>query len=443
MLYEDQLEAARKAEDWLNNDNTLSCGLWASAGFGKSWMTKHLIEEVVLGNSNYIPLLTSMTHSAVDVLKDFTGMDVTTLHSLMGWVPMVNRDTGEEYLSTPESRKDSKRVEPLNSQTLLIIDEAGLMGSEQLKLVQNTARMVGARILFVGDHKQCYPVDKDVKVMSIPAYEASDCYLDLTIPKRVDEGDMIYKLSQAYRKSVDGGTQPKLKTMLNTDGSGKGVRHVDDIEEWAYKAFKAGVRDGNTANIKVLAFTNDRCLNLNRKIRKNVMGLTDPCPIVGELMVSNTSITDATNENILIRNNQMLKVATVERTVSYGLEGAMVQYVDEDGEPVEEIVFVPSSPSALKVRLHALATEAKEHTAEKRKDESKLTWQAFFSLKDSVADIRYTYAMTINKSQGTTLKHVLIDLWDVSRCKDKGQAARLAYTAVTRATDYVTIEGQL
>ncbi len=442
-LYEDQQLALEQFDDWLNNSNETVCGLFASAGFGKSYSMKSLIDEVIIKNSNYNPVLTSMTHSAVGVLKDFTGLTVTTLHSLMGWIPYVDKETGEEGLSTPKMR-DKSAESKLNANDILLVDEAGLTGHDELALLLAEATEVGFRILFVGDYKQCFPVVREGQRLCVPAFEYTKehgTWLKLTIPKRVDEGDMIYKLSLAYRAAVDGAKQPNLQTALNK-GSNKGVRVVDDIEELAYRAFAAGIRDGNTRNIKVLAYTNKRCLTLNRKIRKKIMGHKDPTPTVGEEMVANTAITDVSGD-VIIKNNSLLTVTGVEKTTSHGLEGAFMQFNDEDGEPIEEIIFVPSTPQKLLDRLKKLSHEAKAMKANGFEEESRMAWRSFFSLKEGCADIRYTYAMTINKAQGITLKHALVDLCDMDGCRDNEQKTRMAYTAVTRATDFVTIEGEL
>ena len=427
-LYPDQLAAAKVCENWLNNTDTVVAGLWASAGYGKSFTTKNLIEEVILKETNYIPVLTSMTHSAVAVMMDFTGRGVSTLHSFMGWIPQVDKETGEEFLSTPRMR-DKNAEDILKSNMVLLIDEAGMLGHTEVKLL-------------IDDNKQCFPVFKEGEKECVPAYDKTELYINLTIPKRVDKTDMIYKMSTVMREAVDGKRWPKIVTVLNTDKSGKGVRAVEDIEELAYKAFEAGVRDGNTRNIKVLAFTNQRCLTLNRKIRRKVLGIKDPSPIPGEEMVANTSIMSLTGE-ALIRNNQLLIVKSVENTTSYGMEGSFVQYTDLDGEDIEEIVFVPSSPSKLAERLKKMANQAKGFQTNGYLAEAKTVWKSFFSLKESVADIRFTYAMTVNKAQGTTLKHALVDLCDINICHSREQKARLAYTAFSRPTHYLTIEGEL
>lgn len=444
-LKPDQLKAAEEFEHWLNNTTIPVCGLFASAGFGKSWCAKYLIADIILKNSNYIPVVTSMTHSAVAVLANFVEMAVSTLHSTMGWIPYIDKETGEEGVSTPYMR--DRNAEPrLESKHIIIVDEAGLMGHTEVRLLIEEAAKVGARVLLIGDHKQCFPVFKEGEKECIPSYDYTKNHgklLTLTIPKRVDENDMIYKISLKAREAVDGAPHPKPVTALNPDKSGKGVRHVDDIEEMAYKAFKAGVRDGNTRNIKVLAFTNKRCLTLNRKIRKNVLGLTDPTPVIGEEMVANTTIQNATGDVCLIRNNELVIVKSVEKTTSYGLDGAFIQYSNMDGEDIEEVVFVPSSPAKLADRLKKLSNDAKAFKANGFDSDASQAWRTFFSLKEGCADIRFTYAMTINKAQGVTLKHALIDLWDIDACRSKEQKARLAYTGYTRPTDYLTIEGEL
>lgn len=438
-LFQDQIDASDKFLDWLNNTEETFAGLWASAGYGKSYTVKHLI-EVILKETNLKPAVASMTHSAVEVLSNFTGMEVVTMHSLMGWIPYVDKDTGEEGLSTPQQRKPTADHK-LTSNMIVIVDEAGLLGKLELELLKAECATTGARVLFVGDHKQCFPVMKDDDELCVPAYNATQCMLELTVPKRTDKDNTIFKLSEAYRRTVDGGRQPKLRTLLNPDNK-TGVRYVEDLEEVAYKAFAAGKRDGDIEKIKVLAFTNSRCLTLNRKIRKNVLGIKDSLPRIGEEMVANTAIENSVGDQVIIKNNERVTVKGVEPTVSYGLDGAFISFTKLDGDDVEEAVFVPANPSKLLRRLKELSSQAKQISKQDPQEAKKL-WRSFYSLKDSVSDIRFTYAMTINKAQGVTLKHALVDLNDISICQNREQAARLAYTAVTRATTYVTLEGSL
>ncbi len=159
-------------------------------------------------------------------------------------------------------------------------------------------------------------------------------------------------------------------------------------------------------------------------------------------MVANKAIVNIEGD-VVIRNNQLLLVTSVEPTDSYGLAGAFLEFKDMRGDEIEGTFFVPISPAKLLDRLKELSNNAKGMRANGFTDESSQLWRVFYSLKEGVADIRFTYAMTVNKAQGITLKHSLVDLTDINTCRHPEQAARLAYTAYTRPTDYLTIEGEL
>jgi len=439
-LYEDQQSASDKFFDWLENDKSLVAGLWASGGFGKSHMCKHLI--ILMQQLGINLAVTSMTHQAVEVLSGLTGLEVRTLHSTMGWIPKYDTKTGEEYLKVPSETKC-----PLikSGVSFLLVDEAGLMATEQVALLTARAKVAGVRLLFVGDHKQCFPVERTKVANHIPAYDATDCYLDLSTPKRVDEHDMIYKLCTSYRRTVDGARQPNLFTILNTDGSGKGVRVVDDIEEAAYKAFNKAIEmKEDVRKIKVLAFTNKRVISLNKKIRKNVFGIKDNRPYVGEEVQANTTISDSLGEEILIRNNQLLTVTSIEDDTQFGIVGWWLGLNDAiNDSPVSEPVFVASRWEQVDAKRKALVAQAGKHKKAGQANQARDCWLQYFKLKEFFADIRNTYAVTINKCQGSTLKHALIDMDNIGTCRSSEQAARMAYTGVSRATCYVTIEGEL
>jgi hypothetical protein len=435
-LFEDQKMASKRFEKWLNEEDTLTCGLWASAGFGKSYMAKYLINNIVKASSNYRPVLCSMTHSACKVLSGFLDQEVNTIHSVLGLIPMFDRETGDEFLSTPAMRE--KKPKPrLKEGDLVVVDEAGLMGNTELKYLISEAKKNHARILFIGDHKQLFPILNDDEQKCIPAYIATTCYIKLTEPKRVAKKDVLFSLATKYRDSITGGRQPKLKSIMI---DGKGLKLTEDLEEDAIEAFKKG--DHN--KVKILCFTNERALTLNRKIRKKVLRKASTLPDIGEIMVANTTIGSSVDkEEILIRNNQLLRVIGTREGVKKEVKGAYVSFCTMEGETLEEQVFIAESPNTLREKQSFYQKSARKLARSGDKAKAKNYWQAYFMLKEECADIRYTYAMTVNKAQGITIEHALIDLDDINKCQDYEQKCRLAYTAVTRATTLVTVEGEI
>ena len=58
-------------------------------------------------------------------------------------------------------------------------------------------------------------------------------------------------------------------------------------------------------------------------------------------------------------------------------------------------------------------------------------------------DLRFPYASTIHKAQGSTFDEVLIDLGSFRVCDDPDVAARLLYVAISRAKHRVSFYGKL
>ncbi|MBU1658896.1 ATP-binding domain-containing protein [bacterium] len=86
--------------------------------------------------------------------------------------------------------------------------------------------------------------------------------------------------------------------------------------------------------------------------------------------------------------------------------------------------------------LNKLAKDAK---IEKHYETRKKKWYSFFALKDMFVDVKYTYASTIHKVQGSTYETVYIDLTEIENMRDKDMMYRLLYVALTRASKDVKI----
>jgi exodeoxyribonuclease V len=61
-------------------------------------------------------------------------------------------------------------------------------------------------------------------------------------------------------------------------------------------------------------------------------------------------------------------------------------------------------------------------------------WQDFWRLKQQrFANLNYSYALTIHKSQGSTFANVFVDLPNLMRDRNLKERNQLLYVAVTRA----------
>jgi Ti-type conjugative transfer relaxase TraA len=81
----------------------------------------------------------ALAGKAAQGLQEAAQIPSTTLHALL-------------------SRLDSKQFH-LNQQDILVIDEAGMVGSRQLKKLLDHAQQAGAKVALIGDYRQLQPID--------------------------------------------------------------------------------------------------------------------------------------------------------------------------------------------------------------------------------------------------------------------------------------------
>ena len=112
------------------------------AGTGKTYMLDGARE--VWEAQGYTVKGAALAGKAAEGLQDDAKIPSQTLHSLAGEIARAKEKGGPS---------------PLNSKTVLVIDEAGMVGSRQMAGVLDEARRVGAKVVPVGDSKQLPSTD--------------------------------------------------------------------------------------------------------------------------------------------------------------------------------------------------------------------------------------------------------------------------------------------
>jgi exodeoxyribonuclease-5 len=429
-LYPDQLKVADEFKAWLFESQIPFAGLWASGGYGKSYMVAHLLS--ILKKTDYPVICASMTHVAAEVLSNFINQPVTTLHATFGWYLEECTDTGKILLMASDKC-------PVKHGSVVIVDEAGMVSNQVLEALIDSAQALDLRILFVGDNKQTFPVEPDGVPLGVPAYDYCKVKFELTVPKRQAEGDVVFALCQRLRKSVDGGRFPNFSTIMK---DGKGVIDTDDFDTAIIEAYDEA---SHPDKVKVLCYTNKKAIKYNKIIRKHVLGIDTMEPQVGEELVANTTVKEYDNEAggdvIIIANNERVRVLGTEAGEEWGLNGWWTKVINIEKD--EYTVFVPESPTVKDRELKRMSYEAKEAKAEGKSGVARYIWSEYFNVLNKTADLRPTFAITVAKAQGSTYEHVLVDMNNIDRCWDREAKARMAYTAVSRASNKVTVDGSL
>ena len=401
-LNPEQDEASRKFTQFLLDRTIREMVLEGHAGTGKTFLVRYLLTELahrmdfiqtVLDDEAEMMdrvYITATTHKAARVLKDLTGTDVQTIHSLLGLRLKNDYKTGTKYLQA--TSRDT--LEP----GLLIIDEASFVTEELLGHIRKKAER--CKVLFLGDPNQLTPAgDENCIIFNSNLFTAK-------LSKIMRNGGEIQKLSHQYRDVLLGGEWPVIKTTPD-------VRHVNgyDVAQEIDTAFKNG------ENAKVLAFTNAQVERVNAYVC-DLLGLTHRIA-KGQRRITNKHI--GLGQNPILSETEVSIIDCYD-SEKYGVKGQMVCVGNH-------WAFAPDDFDQAKAVANKFR-KAKE-------------WNEYFEIQDEWADLRHPFALTIHKSQGSTYDKAIIDLADIGRCREPSQVARMLYVAISRASKEVILGGYL
>lgn len=478
-LNDDQNQALSNFKLFLADSTEREMILSGSAGTGKSFMTKVLINEI--RKTSFKLIVTAPTHKACKVLREFNDDSVTvqTIHRATKTKMVTDIKTG---LLVPfkMGTLDSDNKDDMH---IIIIDECSMVNNDMLAIIREEAFF--DKILYVGDGYQIPPV----RYVHAPVFKTviTPYNTELKQVVRQAEDNPILKLALRFRKAQDGECDTPV------------LRGTDDIEEFLAKF--------NPDTDLIIAGSNDKVKLFNAIIRKR-LGRSDRYEI-GETLVANEAITF--NGELVIENNTEMVVTANTDGESHGIRGQVItvessedvnrecvlryeamkltkrkRSLEAQGKPIELIelerkqawgkfyrycekhdidpdtvesatdIFtftVPNDPlefdrllseyhnKALAVRetCDAVTAASKQELPLLLVQQLKDAWNERNNIMAVFADFRPPYACTVHKSQGTTVKNAFIDLNTISG----RNINKLMYTALTRATDHNYMYGVL
>lgn len=386
------------------------------AGTGKTFLISKLVREMEMAGFMKIAVA-APTHKALSVLTEKIDVAVPclTLHALLGYKMTAN-----------EGVKTAQRTKPpsIAEFNLVIIDEASMVGATFFADLLSHRR--ATRILFVGDPAQLPPVGEWQRS---PVFDRVQFKVVLSEVVRQAAENPIIALSMAVRAANEAGVCMDTRSILKAvpEGAynvGTGAREV--LAPWAIDEH----RDGR--DCRILAYTNQRVLALNRDIHEALHGATPTPFIVGERVIVHEA-----RDSVRSADHPGVRVAL--RTS----EEIIVREVRQDGA---DLYLVAERDSGALVQGIWL-DQAKQAETQRRFNEAKAVadprerGQAFkraFAFRESFLDLRHAYAMTVHKAQGSTFDTALIDLPDLLRMPP-AEFNRALYVAITRPRRFLGI----
>lgn len=391
-LNDDQERAFKDIRTWLKSDEPYFA-LRGSAGTGKSTLMGHV------NQLDYNFHFSAPTNKATKVLSTALGVSTKTTYSMLGARMEANEDKVELVVGhSPD----------LGANPILVIDEAGMIPKILIKLLMKQ----GYRCLFVGDPAQLNPVGE---IISRAWKLTRDHRTTLHKVERFD--NQLLHLATALRDRLKA---KRWSSPIADDNDG-----TEGVFLKSRKAFEKNIlslRLEQWDQTKLCVWRNTTVDTYTEMIR-GALGFSKRYEIGERILLAsplldNGSIIGYTDEEFVIHGIE-------ERVVS--LHGADIETLVFDVDR-EFSLLVPRSPSRFEAHCSRLAALASNEKGIARKK----AWDRFWEFKGTFSSVRYGYALTAHRLQGSTLDNIYLDQSDILANPTKAEAFRALYVGATR-----------
>lgn len=393
------------------------------SGTGKTFLVTKIIEEILYQNKGVRIAITAPTNKAVRVLKNLSSIcethsrvEFNTLHSLLGLKRVITSEGKEEY-------KAEFGGGDISEFDIVLVDEVSMLDNELYEQLLDSAEYNNILLLFIGDRGQIPPVNGGESRLFTEELENS---FNLTKIIRQAGGNPIIQIAQKIRTNED----IKEETIVDEENNGVIFLKINTEMPLLEKYFKSENFNKNANFVKVLAWTNRAVDYYNDKIRAMIYGEKCGKLNIGEKMVCNKPITDS-RKRILLNNNDEFEVLSYEiktEITAYKFSYYAVKVLC-NGKTQTIKLLAEKSENDYQKELKILKDKASKASPMLRRN----AWVKYFNLLGKYADVKYNYALTVHKSQGSTFDNAIVINCDIKRVQDKKERNKLLYTAVTRA----------
>lgn len=420
------------------------------AGTGKT-VTIKLFLDCIERDTNYNVVCTAPTNEAVRVLSKTTGRKYShTIYSLLG-LALIHEDDKEPVLKTQGKAK-------LAEYDIIVIDESSMIHAELFELIQQQlVQHSYIKVIYVGDDAQLPPVkdpNKESLVFKLPQS------VELKTVQRVTLGNPIINAVTVIRNNINSPTDLFSRETVITE-EGYGIEFYDSRDHFLELLYAEYVTDAYKADknyVRVIAYTNKSVIALNERIRRKIFDIPNPKQFeIGEDLIVDQPIVQSMGSfsKIIYNVGERLRVdnAILQTDHEFNFKFwslTVLNYEADEDEQIQHVIRVIHKDDDWMYYgvLKNLATECKVRSAQKYKvgnvEKPMFTkaeaWQPYFKFKDYYSWVKYSYATTTHKSQGSTFERVYVIERDLNVLTwDNTERNKLKYVAFTRASHILRI----
>jgi len=421
--------------------------LYGSAGTGKTSLLNCLLDYID-AQYDLSVVCTAPTNEAVRVIGKATNRDYeSTIFSLLGLVLIQNDD--KPPVLSPDG--DSQ----LEEFDLIFVDESSMIDSELYQLIQEQLKTHSrVKIIYIGDSAQLPPV-KDKGVDS-PVFKLEK-QIGLSTVQRLAKDNPIIETVTLIRNNIESPVDvfPRI-SKLSDDGK-SGIEFTADKEYFLkniYNDFLSEEYKNDDNYVRVIAYTNKTVNAMNIHIRRKIYGTRDvPEYMPDEKLIVDVPITKERRgkknkvfKEIVYSVGERLQIKSLELKTDpeYGIKFWDMCVVNYEARGIKKVtsyirVIHKSYVELYKKALTMLANEAKDKVINQKINKG-AAWGPFYAFKDSFNWVKYFYASTSHKAQGSTIKNVYVIENDLNTLTwNHSERNKLKYVAFTRASKLLRV----
>jgi len=408
------------------------------AGTGKTYLMNVVIQYIYETTKRNI-LVTAPTHKAVKVIRQYVSdsrTDFATVHSALGLKEVIDDNGAQQFV------KDLFSKCRLDQYQFLIVDETSMLEDELYEDLKIYASH-GLKILFVGDSLQIPPVNKPDAIPFNKDLRKQEGigYIKMDEIIRQAAGNPIIDYSFKIRKNIYRPIPVPDRSDCVTDQGVVALIKAKDglrfIKEIILPEYTSTEFSTDNDHIKILAWRNDTVDYYNDLIRAHIHGQEKLAKILpGERLIAMEPLVE--DRQTLIHNSEEMEVLDhIIDEMKFGDEimkyyYAHVNVMREDAPYTEFKVNIIHEDS--EDRYNELLSLQAEYAKSLPYGSypAREAWRDFWTFKRTFFWVRYSYAITCHKSQGSTYNIAVVMENDIDASHNTYEKNRILYTACTR-----------
>lgn len=376
------------------------------AGTGKTFCMREVVARSSKSQTKFA--FATPTNKSAKELRKITG-HATTIYSLLGL--RVDK-TGEIKQIVPGKKIDLSGID------VIILDEGFMVNKTLYRILEQECEAACVKVVFMGDPAQLPPVGEAESPVC-----ASGSDVQLTKVMRHD--NQILTLATALRNEyLKFAPCISLKSDYDEKGGVWKMNRID-FRRSIYQAAEAGLfGDGQSA--KVIAWRNKTVDEYNQIVRGAVYGeaAVPGMYLPGERIVA-TGPCVRGDETLMTTDDEAIVESAVAcvHPLEPKYKALDLKCRTEQNRVIRLTVIHPDSAELFNNDLQSMAHAAKMN--------GKL-WKRFWEHQELFHTVKYAYALTVHRAQGSTYDTVYADSGDILINRNRREAFQCLYTASTR-----------